>query len=113
MASLSKLTLTKFERSQNHQEPVLERHAKALKVLAQQRNILNAALKGPEHTVKSANIYLSITNIFSIVLNGWHILQAWSKALEGNDHSTALDEGENDVAVHTGETLEECKTGDV
>ena len=45
MAPLSKLTLTKFERSQTHQEPVLERRAKALKALAQQRDILNAALK--------------------------------------------------------------------
>ena len=35
------------------------------------------------------------------------------QALKGNDHSTALDEGENDVAVHTDETLEEYKTGDV
>ena len=73
MAPLSKLTLTNFERSQTHQEPVLERRAKALKALAQQRDILNAALEGREHTVKSANIYLSITKIFSIVLNWWHI----------------------------------------
>ena len=71
MAPLSKLTLTNFERSQTHQEPVLERRAKTLKALAQQRNISNAALEGREHTVKSANIYLSITKIFSIVLNWW------------------------------------------
>ena len=54
MAPLSKLTLTKFERSQTHQDPVLDRRAKALKALAQQRDVLNAALKGREHTVKSA-----------------------------------------------------------
>ena len=35
------------------------------------------------------------------------------QALEGNDHSAALDEDKNYVAVHTGETLEEYKTGDV
>jgi hypothetical protein len=40
------LPLTNFEHSQTHQEPVLERRAKALKALAQQRDILNAALKG-------------------------------------------------------------------
>lgn len=28
------------------------------------------------------------------------------QALEDNDHSTALDEDENDVAVYTGEILE-------
>ena len=51
MAPLSKLTLTKFERSQTHQDPVLERRAKALNALAQQRDVLNAALEGREHTV--------------------------------------------------------------
>ena len=79
MAPLSKLTRTKFERSQTHQKPALERSAKALKALGQQRNFFNAALKGREHTVKSANIYLSITKIFSIVLNWWHTRQVWSK----------------------------------
>ena len=64
MAPLSKLTLRKFERSQTHQKPALERRAKALKALGQQRDFFNAALKGREHTVKSANIYLSITKIF-------------------------------------------------
>ena len=73
MAPPSKLTLTKFERSQTHQEPVLERRTKALEALGQQPDILNAALEGREHTVKSANIYLSITKIFSIVLDWWHI----------------------------------------
>ena len=34
-------------------------------------------------------------------------------ALEDNNHSAALDEAENDVALHTGETLEEYKIGDV
>lgn len=79
MAPLSKLTLTKFERGQTHQKPALERRAKALKALGQQRDFFNAAVKGREHTVKSANIYLSITKIFSIVLNWWHILRASSK----------------------------------
>ena len=32
---------------------------------------------------------------------------------EDNDHSAALDEDENDIAGHTGETLEEYKTSDV
>ena len=36
------------------------------------------------------------------------------QALEDNDHNSAApNEDENDVAVHTGETLEEYKTGDV
>lgn len=35
------------------------------------------------------------------------------QALEDNNRSAALDEDENDVALHTGETLEEYKTGDV
>ena len=52
MAPLSKLTLTKFERSQTHQDPVLDRRAKALNALAQQRDVLNAVwlccTKGPE-----------------------------------------------------------------
>ena len=54
MAPLSKLTLTKFERSQTYQDPVLERRAKALNALAQQRDVLNSALEGRDHTVKSA-----------------------------------------------------------
>jgi len=73
MAPLSELTLTKFERSQTHQEQVLERPAKTLKPLAQKRDFLNAALKGWAHTVKSAKIYLSISKIFEIVLDWWHI----------------------------------------
>ena len=32
---------------------------------------------------------------------------------EDNDHSAALDEDENDVALQTGEKLEGYKTGDV
>ena len=32
---------------------------------------------------------------------------------EDNDHSVALDDDENDVALHTGEILQEYKTGDV
>jgi hypothetical protein len=35
------------------------------------------------------------------------------EALEDNDHSAALDEDENDVAVHNGETLQKYKAGDV
>ena len=35
------------------------------------------------------------------------------QASEDNDHRAALDEDGNDVAVDTGETLEEYKTGDV
>jgi hypothetical protein len=70
MASVSKLTLPKFEHSQTHQEPELERRAKALEALAQQRDILYAALKVREHTVKSAYIHLSITKILSTVLTG-------------------------------------------
>ena len=54
MAPLSKLTLTKFECSQTHQDPVLKRRAKAPNALAQQRDVLKAALEGSEHTVKSA-----------------------------------------------------------
>lgn len=46
MAPLSKLTLTKFERSQTHQDPELDRRAKALNALAQKRDVLNAALEG-------------------------------------------------------------------
>ncbi|MDB4122152.1 hypothetical protein N9573_01060 [Octadecabacter sp.] len=34
------------------------------------------------------------------------------QALEDNDHSAALDEDENDVAVDTSEKSEEYKTGD-
>ena len=51
MAPLSKLTLTKFERSQTYQDPVLDRRAKALNALAQQRDVLNAALEGRDHTL--------------------------------------------------------------
>ena len=35
------------------------------------------------------------------------------QASEDNDHRAALDEDRNDVAVDTGETLEEYKTGNV
>jgi hypothetical protein len=40
MAPLSKLTLSKFDLSQTHQEPVLKRRAKALKARGQQRIFL-------------------------------------------------------------------------
>ena len=46
MAPLSKLTLTKFERSQTHQDPVLYRRAKALNALVQQHDVLTLRWKG-------------------------------------------------------------------
>ena len=52
MLNLSKLTLTKFERSQTHRNPILDCRAKALMVLAQQRDVLTSALEGKEFTVK-------------------------------------------------------------
>lgn len=45
MAPLSKLTLTKFERSQTHQDPVLARRAKALNALAQQRDVFKRCVE--------------------------------------------------------------------
>ena len=52
MPPLSKLTLTKFERSQTHRNPILELGARALTALAQKRDVLTAALEGKEFTVK-------------------------------------------------------------
>lgn len=53
MAPLSKLTLTKFELSQTHRNPILERRAKTLTALAQQRDVLTAALEKKEFMVKT------------------------------------------------------------
>lgn len=53
--------------------------------------------------------YEDILDSFELVVNTVSMAQA----LEDNDHSAALDEDENDVALQTGETLEEYKTGDV
>ena len=60
MPHLSKLTLTKFERSQTHRNPILERGAKALTALAQQRDFLTAALEGKEFTVKISKCAIDV-----------------------------------------------------
>ena len=49
MASLSKLTLRKFERSQTHKEPVLERRAKALEALTATRYVKRCAERAGAH----------------------------------------------------------------
>ena len=51
MAPLSKLTLTSYRRAQPHRDPVEERRSKTLAALAQQKLVLEAALKGQEHTM--------------------------------------------------------------
>ena len=52
MPPLSKLIFTKFERSQTHRNPILERRAKGLTALEQKLDVLTAALEGKEFTVK-------------------------------------------------------------
>ena len=51
MAPLSKLTLTSYRRTQPNRDPVEERRSKTLAALTQQKLVLEAALKGQEHTV--------------------------------------------------------------
>ena len=51
MAPLSKLTLTSYRRTQPHRDPVEERRSKTLAALDQQKLVLEAALKGQEHTI--------------------------------------------------------------
>ena len=51
MASLSKLTLTSYRRTQPNRDPVDERRGKTLAALAQQKLVLAAALNGQEHTI--------------------------------------------------------------
>ena len=51
MAPLSKLTLTSYRRTQPHRDPVEERRSKTLAAIAQQKLVLEAALKGQEHKV--------------------------------------------------------------
>ena len=60
MEPLSKLILTKFERSQIHRNPILERCAKALTALTQQRDVLTAALEGKEFTVKISKCAIDV-----------------------------------------------------
>ena len=51
MAPLSKLTLTSYRRTHPNQDPIGERRSKTLAALAQQKLVLEAALKGQEHTI--------------------------------------------------------------
>jgi len=51
MAPLSKLTLTSYRRTQPNRDPVEARRGKTLAALAQQKMVLEAALKGQEHKV--------------------------------------------------------------
>lgn len=51
MAPLSKLTLTSYRRTQPHRDLVEERRSKTLAALAQQKLVLEAAIKGQEHTI--------------------------------------------------------------
>ena len=51
MAPLSKLTLTSYRRTQPNRDPIEERRSKTLAALAQQKLVLEAALKGQEHTI--------------------------------------------------------------
>ena len=51
MAPLSKLTLTSYRRSHPNRDPIEERRCKTLAALAQQKLVLEAALKGQEHTI--------------------------------------------------------------
>ena len=51
MAPLSKLTLTSYRRTQSNRDPVEARRGKTLAALAQQKMVLEAALKGQEHKV--------------------------------------------------------------
>ena len=65
MAPLSKLTLTKFERSQTHQEPVLERRAKALNALAQQRDIFKRCAERVGGKLLSPPMFISALRRYS------------------------------------------------
>ena len=47
----SKLTLTSYRRTQPNQYPVEERRSKILTALEQQKLVLEAALKGQDHTI--------------------------------------------------------------
>ena len=51
MAPLSKLTLTSYRRTQPNRDPVDKRRGKTLAALDQQKLVLEAALKGQEHTI--------------------------------------------------------------
>jgi len=51
MASLSKLTLTSYRRTQPNRDPFEARRGKTLAAIAQQKLVLEAALKGQEHTI--------------------------------------------------------------
>jgi hypothetical protein len=51
MAPLSKLTLTSYRRTHPNRDPIEERRSKTLAALAQQKLVLEAALKGQEHTI--------------------------------------------------------------
>ena len=51
MAPLSKLTLTSYRRTHPNRDPIEERRSKTLAALAQQKLVLEAALKGEEHTI--------------------------------------------------------------
>ena len=51
MAPLSKLILTSYRGTQPNQDPIEERRSKTLAALTQQKLVLEAALKGQEHTI--------------------------------------------------------------
>ena len=51
MVPLSKLTLTYYRRTHPNRDPIEERRSETLAALAQQKLVLEAALKGQEHTI--------------------------------------------------------------
>ena len=51
MTPLSKLTLTSYRRTHPNRDPLEERRSKTLAALAKQKLVLEAALKGQEHTI--------------------------------------------------------------
>jgi hypothetical protein len=75
MAPLSKLTLTSYQRTQPNRDPAEERRSKTLAALAQQKLVLEAALKGQEHTITKLG---------------------WARDADGNRHRV-----EKTHAVHT------------
>lgn len=72
MAPLSKLTLTSYRRTHPNRDPVEERRSKTLAALTQQKLVLEAALKGQEHTITKPG--------WAHVCNVWHRLADLQKA---------------------------------
>ena len=108
MAPLSKLTLTSYRRTHPNRDPVEERRSKTLAALAQQKLVLEAALKGQEHTITKSSWARDVDGNRHRVkkthaVRPWFFqdAQGWVVQLKYGARVVPLDADNNAVIVHS------------